>query len=250
MAYRSALKRAYRMLSKMADTDQPQRALCRSRLKKIRDHPMAAIGSKIRLVDMNGHTHSRAASLQTLTLDQRVADETTRGEMVKRISIGIALAFSAILTYGLVISGTRVDLTALQAGTYQGIFTRVLSITWAVWSQLRGVQPFSHGDEFGRFYAVLVFLLCPLIGFGIFWLSSRRKNTAQLWKPLAIAVIFATPLERFMRSGFSTIGLNLPWAEVVRTSVVLMLMIWSVEAMRNHSPIHDPVRVSDNPPSQ
>jgi Na+-transporting methylmalonyl-CoA/oxaloacetate decarboxylase beta subunit len=112
------------------------------------------------------------------------------------------------------------------------------------------VQPFTHADEFGRFYAAFVFLLCPLIGFAIFWLGSKHRIGGQLWKPLAIATIFATPLERLMRSGFSTIGLDMLWGEVIRTALVLLLMIWSVGAMRNHSAIHDPVRVSDNPPSQ
>jgi hypothetical protein len=163
--------------------------------------------------------------------------------MARRFWIGIALLVSARLTYGLVISAMRIDLAAMQAGNYPRFSTHILATTWILWSQIRGVQPLSHADEFGRFYAVLVFLVCPLIGFGIFWLGSQQKIGMQLWKPLAIAIIFATPLERLLRSGFSEVGLDMLWAEVIRTTLVLLLMMWSVGAMRNHSAVHEPVRI-------
>jgi hypothetical protein len=90
----------------------------------------------------------------------------------------------------------------------------------------------SHVDEFGRFYAYLVFLICPLIGFGIFWLGSEQRIGSQLWKPMAIAVVFATPLQELLRQSFRTVGLSEPMAEAGRATVVLLLMIWSVGAIR------------------
>src|SRR5579862_9894045 len=138
--------------------------------------------------------------------------------MAKRISIGAALALSAILTYGLVNTATHITVPLSELRT-QGIFAGILADTWDAWSDVRGVPPFTHADEFGRFYAAFVFLLCPLIGFAIFWLGSKHRIGGQLWKPLAIATIFATPLERLMRSGFSTIGLDMLWGEVIRTAL-------------------------------
>jgi hypothetical protein len=110
--------------------------------------------------------------------------------MAKRISIGIALAFGAVLTYGMVNSGIHLESSRLMPfSTYDGFFARVLVATWSVWGRVRGLEPMSHVDEFGRFYACFVFLACPLIGFALFRLGSQQKIGSQLWKPLAIAIV-------------------------------------------------------------
>ena len=149
--------------------------------------------------------------------------------MEKRISIGLSLLIAAVLTHGLVYSGINLNVSKLMpTATYQGFFERMLVAAWAVWAQLRGFEPMSHLEEFGRFYAYLVILSCPLIGFGIFCLGSRQKISEQWWKPFAIAILFTAPLGDLISQSFWISGLDRPVAEAARATIVLLLMIGSV----------------------
>jgi len=81
----------------------------------------------------------------------------------------------------------------------------------------------THIEEFGRFYAHTVEVLCPLLGFALFWILVRPSAPSQLWKPLA-AVALAAMLP---------IGILFPgglWFEIGRTLAVMLAMLWSVEA--------------------
>src|SRR5580704_7218959 len=131
--------------------------------------------------------------------------------MSKRISIALASAFAAVLTHGAVSSGLHLESSKLMPPyTYQGLFARALMSVWRLWDHTHGWMPMSHVEEFGRFYAGLVLLTCPLIGFGIFCFVSRQHVSGQFWKPLAVAIVFATPAQQFMRQGFLALGLDEP----------------------------------------
>ena len=149
--------------------------------------------------------------------------------MSKRISIALASAFAAVLTHGAVSSGMHFESSKLMPPyTYQGFFARALTSIWRLWGYAHGWMPMSHVEEFGRFYASLVLLTCPLIGFGVFWFVSRQEAGRQFWKPLAVAIAFATPVQQFMRQGFLALGMDEPAAEATRAVVVLLLMIFSI----------------------
>lgn len=90
----------------------------------------------------------------------------------------------------------------------------------------------SHVEEFGGFYAYLVLLTCPLIGFAVFWVVSRPEVGWQFWKPFAVAIAFAPPAQQFMRHGFLALGMDEPAAEAARAVVVLLLIIFSIAAFR------------------
>ena len=61
--------------------------------------------------------------------------------------------------------------------------------TERLWSYAHGWQPMSHIRDFGGFYAPTIHLICPLIGFALFWIISRHKVGINLWKPMAIALL-------------------------------------------------------------
>jgi hypothetical protein len=153
--------------------------------------------------------------------------------VVRRISIGIALACSVVLTYRIVSSATHLEVSqSMPLSTYQGFFAQVCITIWGLWGHARGLDPMNHINAFGRFYVYFVSLACPLIGFGVFAAVSRQKIGWQWWRPLAIAVLFATPLQEMLHRGFRALGLGEPAAEPARTAVVLLFMIWSIGAIR------------------
>jgi hypothetical protein len=76
----------------------------------------------------------------------------------------------------------------------------------------------THIDDFGRFYAHTVELICPSLGFTLFWMLTRRKTWRQLWKPFAIVTV-AMMIPAW--------GLAQPWSEVVRTLIVVLAMMGS-----------------------
>ena len=71
-------------------------------------------------------------------------------------------------------------------------------------------------------------MICPLIGFVVFWMMSRYRVGKNLWRPLVVALLLAVP------AGFVALfpAYAIPWVEVARTSLVALLMMWSVGAMR------------------
>ena len=95
----------------------------------------------------------------------------------------------------------------------------------------------THIDQFGRFYAHTVELICPAMGFALFWMLARRKVAALLWRPLAMVTVAALlPVGR--------LGLVEPWFEVARTLVVITAMMWSVGAFQSGAAAEIPMSVS------
>ena len=90
----------------------------------------------------------------------------------------------------------------------------------------------SHIRDFGQFFAPTVQLICPLIGFALFWAISGHKVGIKFWKPLVIASLLAIP------NGYVDLVpyYALSWVEVGRTILVVLLMVWSVGALRISKP--------------
>ena len=107
-------------------------------------------------------------------------------------SIGTGAAVAAVFTHGMVFSGMYLN-ELLPVSTYQGFFQRMLFAAERLWSYAHGWQPMSHIRDFGGFYAQTVHLICPLIGFALFWIVSRHKVGIKVWKPLAIALLLTIP---------------------------------------------------------
>ncbi|MDR3700337.1 MAG: hypothetical protein P4L56_11910 [Candidatus Sulfopaludibacter sp.] len=151
--------------------------------------------------------------------------------MSRRRSIGMGAAVAAVFTHGMVFSAVNFN-DALPVSTYRGFFRHILLTTERLWSFAHGWQPMSHVRDFGRFYAPMVHLICPLIGFAFFWILSRHKLGGNFWKPAALALLLAIP------PGFSDLvpGYALPWVEVVRTLLIVWFMVWSVGALRISKP--------------
>ena len=147
--------------------------------------------------------------------------------MVLSRSIGTGVAAAAVFTHGMVFSAVNLN-EPLPVSAYQGFFRHILLATERLWSYAHGWQPMSHIHDFGRFYAPLVQLICPLIGFAIFWILSRHKLGLNAWKPVALALILAIP-SSFMDG---VPGYALPWVEVARTLLIVSFMAWSVGAIR------------------
>ena len=146
-------------------------------------------------------------------------------------SIGTSAAVAAVFTHGMVFSAVNLN-EPLPISTYQGFFQHMLLATERLWSYAHGWQPMSHIRDFGRFYAPTVQLICPLIGFALFWILSRHKVGINFWKPMAIALLLTIP------SGYIALvpGYALPWVEVARTILIVLLMVWSVGAIRISMP--------------
>jgi hypothetical protein len=147
--------------------------------------------------------------------------------MRSSISIGTGAAVAAVFTHGAVFSAANFR-EPLPVSTYQGFFQQMMLSTERLWSYAHGWQPMSHIRDFGWFYAPAVQLICPLLGFALFWILSRHKMDTHIWKPLAIAFLLSIP------TGF--VGLlsagALPWVEAARTLLLVLLMVWSAGAMR------------------
>lgn len=152
--------------------------------------------------------------------------------MRKYGSIGAGAAVAAVLTHGMVWSGLSFN-EPLPISTYRGFFQQVIVAIERLWSYAHGWQPMSHIRDFGHFYAPTVQLICPLIGFALFWFFSRNRVGINFWKPIAIALLLAVP------TGFTalTSAYALPWVEVARTILVMSLMVWSVGALKIVLPI-------------
>jgi hypothetical protein len=87
--------------------------------------------------------------------------------------------------------------------------------TERLWSYAQGWLPMSHIRAFGGFYAPVVHLLCPLIGFAVFWVLSRHEGGISFWTPMAIALLFTMPP-----------SVSDPWVVTARTILIVLLMVW------------------------
>jgi hypothetical protein len=141
-------------------------------------------------------------------------------------SLGTSAAAAAVITHGMVFSAVNLN-EHLPISTYRGFFQYMLLATERLWSYAHGWQPMSHIRDFGHFYAPTIQLICPLIGFALFWILSRHNVGIEVWKPLAIVLLPA------IAPGFSDLapGYAIPWVEVARTILIVLLMVWSVGAI-------------------
>ena len=156
--------------------------------------------------------------------------------MRRSISIGASAAVSAVHTHGMVSSALNLN-ERLAISTYHGFFQHVLFAMDRLWSYAHGWQPMSHIETFGHFYAHTVDLICPLIGFSLFWMISRRKVGSEFWKPIGIALLLTFPPGSIaFLPIYYALGLRYPWFEVVRTLLVVLSMAWSVGAIRISAP--------------
>jgi len=155
--------------------------------------------------------------------------------MRRSIAIGTSAAVAAIFTHGMVFSAMYLN-ELLPISTYQGFFQHMLFATEALWSYAHGWQPMSHIRDFGRFYAQTVHLICPLLGFALFWIASRHKVGINFWKPIGIALLLTIPSSSIVLAPFYALGFKEPWVEVVRTLLIVLLMVWSVGAVRFFKP--------------
>jgi len=151
-----------------------------------------------------------------------------------RFAAGVSsLIFTPLFTFGLVdASGHFAAWKLMPVYTYRGFFAWVYAWLWNTWCDLYGLAPLSHDEEFARFFMRATLLGVPLIGFVLFWLAFGDRIGKQLWKPLLVLLVFATPVERFIASGFQSLGFDVPAAEAARSIVVLMLMIVSTKHFR------------------
>ena len=142
-------------------------------------------------------------------------------------SIGTGAAVAAVFTHGMVFSGMYLN-ELLPVSTYQGFFQRMLFAAERLWSYAHGWQPMSHIRDFGHFCAPTIQLVCPLIGFALFWILSRHRVGINFWKPLAIGLLLAVlPGLSDLASPSAT-----PGVEAARTILIVLLMVWSVGAIR------------------
>jgi hypothetical protein len=159
------------------------------------------------------------------------ADKKRGGLMQKSISIATGAAAAAIFTHGMVFSA--MDLSErLPISTYRGFFQHILFATEGMWSYAHGWQPMSHIRDFGHFYAPIIHLICPLIGFTLFWILSRHRVGVNVWKPLAISLLMTIP----PTISDLTSGYVIPLVEAARTVIIVLLMVWSVGAVRISKP--------------
>ena len=157
------------------------------------------------------------------------------GVMRRPVAIATGAAVAALLTHGMVY--TAMDLTEpLPILSYQGSFQHALFAMERLWSQVHGWESMSHIEYFGLIYSRTVHLLCPLIGFGLFWIISRHKVGPKLWRPLAMALILTTPLNAITLAPFRALGFGGPWPEVGRTLVIVLAMVGSVGGFRISTP--------------
>ena len=139
-------------------------------------------------------------------------------------AIGTGAVVAAVITHGIVFSAMFFN-EVLPISTYQRFFQQIVIAAERLWSYAHGWQPMSHMRDFGGFFALMVHLICPLIGFAVFWMLSRHKVGTKVWKPLAIALLLDVP------PVLSSLTFG-PCCEAARTVIIVLLMAWSVGAIR------------------
>ena len=151
--------------------------------------------------------------------------------MRRSISVGVSAAAAAAFTHGLVLSAVSFT-DPLPISTYQRFFWHIVSAAERLWSWVHGWPAMTHVRDFGHFFAPTVQVICPLIGFAVFWIISRQQVGIRCWRPVAIALLLAIP------NGYIDLvpGYALSWVEAGRTSLVVLLMVWSVGAPRLSGP--------------
>jgi hypothetical protein len=133
--------------------------------------------------------------------------------MRRSMYLALSAIAAAVVTHGMIFSGLQFHNGQAVSG-YQGFFQQVLLGVERLWSFTHGWQPLSHLRDFAGFYAGVVHVLCPLLGFGLFRMVSRSRFGADLWKPLSIALLCA-----LVPTASSV------WVEVARTVLILLAMV-------------------------
>jgi hypothetical protein len=144
---------------------------------------------------------------------------------------------AAVLAQGLVYAAIHFD-KVLPAWSYYGIFQQVAVAVESIWSRVHGWPPLSHVQDFGWFYAAVIHLSCPLIGFLFFGLLSRSRVS---WKPFLIVALCA-PVETLAHRFFDSGG---PWMEASFALTVFALMVASLggfPAIRRYSEFRNEIR--------
>lgn len=160
--------------------------------------------------------------------------------MRKLAAIASGATVAAVTTHGFVYSGMRLAASNPPMASYTGVFQNVIFALWRLWSRAHGWEPvmtgrqLNHVEEFGYFFAHVVIFAGPLLGFCIFCLAARHRVGWGWWKPLVLALAF--PVDEVIRQLFQSAGLNEPLAETARATVVFLLMLWSVGAIRIRKP--------------
>jgi hypothetical protein len=170
--------------------------------------------------------------------------------MKGQIAIAIAVAFTGILTFGMIHAATNAaSYEVVSPSTYglqgishhgetavigyDGVFVRIMVATWNSWGRVHGFAPLTHIDAFGDFYVRLIWLACPALGLIIFCFASLTRNPTQLWRSVAILVFFALPpVAVVLTRSFLLFGIA--GAEAARCTLVLVLMIWSAQVQQRH----------------
>jgi len=157
--------------------------------------------------------------------------------MRRSILAGTSAGAAAAFTHGVVLSAVNFN-EPLPISTYQGFFGHIVSAVERLWSYAHGWQSMSHIHDFGWFLAPTSQVICPLIGFALFWAISQYRVGRNLWKPVAIALLAALP------NGYND-GVPchaLPWIEAARTMLIVLLMVWSVGSLRHYGPDRQPAK--------
>jgi len=173
--------------------------------------------------------------------------------MRKPVSIAAGVAFAAILTHGMVFCAMNLsqDLPVLS---YRGFFQHALFRIDSLWSRVHGwpsetecvaavrqarpadparldvaneICRMTHIDEFGRFYARFVHLICPLIGFMVFAAICGRRLGWRVARGMAIAAGYMAVRDFVPGLGHETL-----WLEVALAAAITVLMAWSAGALK------------------
>lgn len=148
--------------------------------------------------------------------------------MRKRLWLGLGMLIAGLLTHGMVYSAADISAT-LPLSTYRGFFQHALYVIESLWSAAHGWASMSHIEDFGRFYALLVHLGCPLAGFALVLAGWRRWTVGSVWKPVAVAAVASLPwIDQLGPAAFRLAGMNYEWSEVARTALLMTAMLWLV----------------------
>ena len=167
--------------------------------------------------------------------------------MRERVALGISLTVAGMLAFGLTQSAARsVNVLSpasygLSTLSYQPDEPHVVSrstlpadlvmMGWHEWAAFRGFEPLTHVQEFGSFYLQCLWLLGPVVSFGIFALISRQRSGRWLLGPLSVAGFLAILPEAWRLTRLFLV-FGVAGAEAARCVLVVVLMIGSIRLMQ------------------
>jgi hypothetical protein len=147
-------------------------------------------------------------------------------------SIGAGVVSAGILSYGMTRS-TQNLADLLPASTYLGFFQHLALAIDRAWSHAQGYPTWSHAQQFGQFYRETVNVLCPLVGFALFWIASRYRIGIDAWRAIMIFLALTfTPLAVITPETVLLWGISFSYSEAIHAGITVMLMVWSVGALK------------------